>query len=91
MSFQDKLEYSLEFNAICKKNNDAFNARMDVYLSGSAFPGIDPFGVLLTTLESQEGQIERVFTNNVVTFIPTIDGVGYLMFIVWGGDWYTSD
>jgi len=91
MSFYDELEYSLEFDTICVKDNDAFNARLDVYLSGSAFPSVDPLGVLLTTLESQEGQIRRVFTNNSVNFVPTRDGDGYLVFVVWGGDWYTAD
>ena len=91
MSFYDELEYSLEFNAVCKKDNDAFDARMDVYLSGSAFPSTDPMGVLLTTLESQEGQIQRVFTNQAVNFVPTRDGSGNLVFVGWGGLWYTSD
>jgi len=91
MSFQDELEYSVEFNTICVKDNDTFNARMDVYLSGSAFPSVDPLGVLLTTLESAEGQIRRVFTDNAVNFVPSADGDGYLVFVVWGGDWYTSN
>jgi len=91
MSFHDELEYSLEFNTICEKDNDAFNARMDVYLSGSAFPSDNPLGVLLTTLESPIGQIERVFTDNAVNFVPSRDGAGYLVFVVWGGDWYISD
>ena len=91
MSFLNELEYSLTFDTICKKDNDAFEARLDVYLSGSAFPSVDPLGVLLTTLKSERGQIRRVFTDNAVNFVPTRDGVGSLVFVVWGGTWYLAD
>jgi len=91
MTFLDELEYTFEGNLLCLKDTDDYTARIDVYVSGTAFPSSDPFGTRLARYEVESGSLRRLFTDQEVNFIPSADGEGQLMFVIWGGDWYLSE
>lgn len=91
LPFFSQLEYVFSTDVLCVKSNDAFDAKMEVYLTGSAFPSISPFGVKLATFESPAGQIKMLKRDNETNFIPNEDGSGSLNFVIYGGQWYMSN
>ena len=91
LNFIRTLEYTLRGDFLCSKANDGFEGKMEVYLSGSAFPSTSSFGRLITTLTSPVGEIRNLQRDVTINFVPSSDGTAKLYFVVYEGDWYISD
>jgi hypothetical protein len=90
-SFDAQGEYTLSFATSCRKQRETFEAKMEVYLVGSAFPTTGSLGKLIATYISKEGVIYQPFENTEWNFDVLTDGLGYLRFVVYGGSWNVSD
>ena len=90
-SFSQGFEYYLAFNAFCEKNTNAFNAQMDIYLSGSAFPSQDKNGYKLDSLISPSNNQIQNFSLKEYEFLALRDGTANLNFLVYSGIWYLSN
>jgi hypothetical protein len=88
-----ELEYSLDFKFACGKTIVASEARMDVYLVGSAFPATQdsPLGKKLATYLVPTGQESRVFGPTTLNIEAIADGTAQLRFVVYSGDWNVSE
>jgi len=104
--FTDELEYTLQGDVLCELSGSPSGgrstARLDVYLSGSAFPNVtSSLGQLITTFEFDTTLPEwsgapsqtavQPFRNFEVNFIPPRSGSARLFFAPAGGTWYLSD
>ena len=84
-------EYTVQFTAICTKDNSGFDAVMEVYLVGQAFTNVNPLGVLLTTLNCSEGSVYQSFENISTNIIALGNGTANIRFVVYGGQWQVSN
>lgn len=93
LEFIRGLEYSFAVDVLCKKINDSFAGKLDVYLSGSAFPSTSSLGTLIASYECPVGEIQRLRTRatSVTNFIATSTGTAKLFLVVHQGDWFVSD
>ncbi len=93
LDFIKGLEYSFAADVLCKKINDSFAGKMDVYLSGSAFPSTSSLGTLIASYDSPVGQIQTLSTRDasITNFIASSDGTAKLFLVVHQGDWFVSD
>lgn len=104
--FNDDLEYTLYGDVLCELSGSPSGgystARLDVYLSGSAFPNItSSLGQLLTTFthksttpvwtDNPTQVIVRPYRNFELNFIPPRSGSARLFFAPAGGTWYLSN
>jgi hypothetical protein len=93
LAFDSDSEYTLQGNVACFKSASGFDAKMEVYLFGSAFPSSSnsPYGTLIDTLEVPAGQTRQYFMNRSVNFTSTTSGSAYLRFVMYGGKWHIAD
>jgi hypothetical protein len=92
IDFLDELEYTFGVNILGVTDVVDNEGKVEIYLSGSAFP-IDnqPLGILLATYEVEGGKTRRLYSDQKVNFVPSTDGFGVLNFVIYGGRWYFSD
>lgn len=93
LDFIKGLEYSFAADVLCKKINDSFAGKMDVYLSGSAFPSTSSLGTLVASYDCPVGEIQRLQRRaaTITNFIPSADGTAKLFLVIHQGDWFVSD
>jgi hypothetical protein len=92
MEFLATLEYVFSMDALCVKSNDGFDATLEVYLTGSAFPNSNSqLGIKIATITAPVGQIRNLQRDFDINFVPSGSGLGNLNFVITAGDWYVSD
>lgn len=91
LTFEKDAEYTVEFNATCRKNTIDFDARMDIFFVGDAFPSIDPLGEQIHIMKCKVGTEFQPFGRVRVNFKAKRSGTARLRYLVYGGLWYVSD
>jgi hypothetical protein len=92
LTFVDTLEYTFLSNILGVVSNSDITGKMEIYLSGSSFPeNTSQLGVKIGEYEIEEGKTRRLFTNQKINFIPSVEGFGVLNFVIYGGKWYFSN
>jgi hypothetical protein len=84
-------EYSVSFNAVCRKGVPGFVAKMEVYVVGPAMPSTSQLGELLATYELGTDSVYRIFETDTFNFTAQHSDNLYLRFVVYGGQWHISD
>lgn len=84
-------EYSVAFNAVCRKGLDNFVAKMEVYVVGPGMPARSPLGTLIATYEVGTGSVYQVFDLATWNFTALHSDNVYVRFVVYGGQWHVSD
>lgn len=90
-TFEANAEYTLAFSTSVIKQTANIEAKMEVYLVGSAFPKEDSFGKLIATYISNRGVLYQPFALKEWNFDGLKDGIGYLRFVVYSGTWNVSN
>ena len=93
LTFHAAMEYEYYADIFCQKSTNSFDAILEVYISGSAFPNTNPLGQLITSYICPLGTTQLLVTGSLTNtnFIAPITGSGYLNFVIYGGDWYIGN
>lgn len=91
LNFIKGLEYSFVGDLLCLKGIDSFEGKMDIYLSGSAFPSTSSLGTLIGSVNSPVGEIRNLRRGFTTNFIASNDGTAKLIFAIHQGDWHVSE
>ena len=93
LDFIKGLEYSFAADVLCRKAFDSFEGKMDVYLSGSAFPSTSNLGTLIASYDCPVGEIQRLRSreSSITNFIAKQTGTAKLVLVIHQGDWHVSD
>lgn len=91
LNFTGQMEYTFIGTLACYKSDPNFDAKCEVYLSGSAFATNNPLGTLVQTFDCSSGQNYVVFDKGMFNFNALGDGTADLNFVVYGGQWHFAD
>lgn len=80
-------EYTLQNTLVCKKLVPNFNALIEVYLSGSAFPSTNPLGHKIASYQCNYPQNRATIINDQTNFVSPNNGTANLYYVVYSGDW----
>jgi hypothetical protein len=85
------LEYVFGMDSLCLKDIDSYEAKLAVYLSGSAFPSLDMLGYKVTEISVANGRARSLDLGTAVNFTALNTGDAKLYFVITAGDWYIAD
>jgi hypothetical protein len=83
-------EYSLDFDLL-SLTGAGIGGKLELYLSGSAFPSTGSLGKKLTEFDSSAGLTRTLLLDNSLNFFADSTGTATVAFVVYSGDWYYSN
>jgi hypothetical protein len=89
-TFTRDSEYTLAFDLLCNNSFIINPSRIDVYVSGSAFASSNKLGIRIGKYELDVNQTFKLFTNETINFVAPSSGLGWVRFVIWGGNWNVS-
>lgn len=89
-TFLKDAEYTVAFDVTCKKNAD-FDALLEIYFVGTAFPESNPLGVKVGEVWCSGTNRYQVFDRQTFNTIAQVAGSGHLRFVVYGGQWHVGN
>jgi hypothetical protein len=91
IEFVKDVEYTLSLSVSGRTVDIGVGGLLEIYLVGPAFPTSNPLGQLITSYELDSDTLYKPFGKLEWNFTAPHDGLAYLRFVVYGGQWHTND